>query len=237
MTHKAETISNDLIAKINGYVEEGVRPTEFEIMRLKREANQLKASHAFESYMILGMISSLTGNYEDAIKNEELALKINPTSWWANINHSISLCRLGKSSDAVEFAEKALDLADDEHVQETREALRAAYLESFQIQKLATFDGDEAFQSFLDSTGIEDEQLKPFSELIYSTAKASEVFIKEINLTVFDKSNDLFLRAEVPINRSPEDAANMNWELSCALAGADIDPTAANSMSVGFIAR
>ncbi|HOM03648.1 MAG TPA: radical SAM protein [Acetivibrio sp.] len=64
----------------------------------------------FELY---GYVSFMLGNYLDAKKANEEALKINPDSAYANKGMGLSLGRLGELDKGIEYLRKAIDLSDE----------------------------------------------------------------------------------------------------------------------------
>lgn len=66
-----------------------------------------------ELYEFYGFVSFMLGNYSDAKKANEEALKIHPDSAYANKGMGLSIARLGEVDKGIEFLRKAISLSDE----------------------------------------------------------------------------------------------------------------------------
>lgn len=91
------------------------RPSDFEIRRVKREIERLKAADIAQHYMLLGMLYSVLGNEKECRENHERSLKLSSEIIFLE-NFAFSLKRLGASADALRLLLRAFEIAPVEEV-------------------------------------------------------------------------------------------------------------------------
>ncbi|MBT9299766.1 tetratricopeptide repeat protein [Pseudomonas sp. TAE6080] len=91
------------------------RPTDFEVRRVKREIERLKAADIAQHYMLLGMLYSVLGDEKECRENHERSLKLSSEIIFLE-NYAFSLKRLGASADALRLLLRAFDMAPVEEV-------------------------------------------------------------------------------------------------------------------------
>ena len=93
MSAAPKSKTSKLIEKMNDLVNRRDRD-EFTLRRIKSEAEKLRSSDAFNSYILLGMLASLANNVDEMRLNHLAALKLQPNDPTGNINYSTSLNNL-----------------------------------------------------------------------------------------------------------------------------------------------
>jgi tetratricopeptide (TPR) repeat protein len=101
-----KTAGDALIERVNHLLENNER-NEFILRSVKKEAEALTKSDAFQAYLVLGMIACLERNLETVRDFHSRALKIHD-NFIANINYATSLSNLGAYSEAISYYEKAV---------------------------------------------------------------------------------------------------------------------------------
>jgi len=110
MTAQPQTISNDLINRLNVIRVSGRRPNDIEVMRLKRDAESLKKLSPVDAYIILGGLECLLGNLEECQKYHDISLQHEFSVNTLN-NYASSMVTLGESKKTLELLERANNLS------------------------------------------------------------------------------------------------------------------------------
>lgn len=151
-------------------------PSEFEIMRFKRDAEKLKKVDPSDGWMVEAVICSLLGDYEGTRDSFEKALRSGPSELDVVVsNYSISLRRLGKFEESIEVLERYV--SDDNSL-----LLNDTYLTTLNLgyfNKASHYR--KKLEAFPDSKHILDGQLDglkvPCDELNISEPECSALFI------------------------------------------------------------
>ncbi len=91
-----ETKFNSLIDRLNSLQEEDRASLEFEIRRLRREAEKLKSADPAQAFAILGIIACFEGKVEDVRGYHKNALRYSGEApvHFANYATSLGKCKL-----------------------------------------------------------------------------------------------------------------------------------------------
>lgn len=104
----------------------------------------------FEFY---GYISFMLGNYLDAKKANEEALKINPDSAYANKGMGLSLGRLGELEKGIEYLRKAIALSDENFTDPYYDLAVLLYENGRKEEALEVLEeGRKKYKSFIDTS-------------------------------------------------------------------------------------
>ena len=110
------TIAHNITDQIN-LLASREEHSEFELRRIRREIEQLKAVDACQYYMIVGMFYSVVGDKAESISNHEKSLKLSSETIFLE-NYAFSLKRLGAGPEALQILLRAFDAAPTEEVLE-----------------------------------------------------------------------------------------------------------------------
>lgn len=121
---KPETKSSGIFLQLNTLLEAG-NASEFQIAKIKADANSLKAVDAFEAYAALAAIACFEN--DEALMDEyySKAFKIKPDDVNGLSNYATSLEKVGRLTQAWAIFEKILKLAPD-NLAELRSAINFA---------------------------------------------------------------------------------------------------------------
>ncbi len=104
MTVQPAPKTQELGNKINNFFNNCLRPNNFDIRLLKKEAGNLIKIDAADAYNYLGLIAALENNREAVISNYENAIKNASNNYTINLNYSIALSHCGLNDLALEKA-------------------------------------------------------------------------------------------------------------------------------------
>ena len=97
-----ETKFNSLIDRLNSLQEEDRASLEFEIRRLRREAEKLKSADPAQAFAILGIIACFEGNVEDVRGYHKNALRYSGEAPVHLANYATSLGKCKLPEEALE---------------------------------------------------------------------------------------------------------------------------------------
>ena len=105
MTAQPLPKTQELGNNINYFLDNYLRPTDLDIRRLKKEAENLIKIDAADAYNYLGLIAVLENNRKAVISNYEKAIKL-PDDFTIHSNYSTALSHCGLNDLALEEARK-----------------------------------------------------------------------------------------------------------------------------------
>ena len=109
-----QTRANQLTDQVNEMMHRDDVPSEIEVARLTRDAKSLIQVEPERAYDLLGMIAALVFDVNESVANHKRAISIDPDSDMLNLNFCVSLDHLGRTSQAIYYAERALECETDQ---------------------------------------------------------------------------------------------------------------------------
>jgi tetratricopeptide (TPR) repeat protein len=227
MTAQALPKTNELMDKVNSFIEEYRLPTEFEIRLLKKETDNLKNVDYCDYYQLLGMIASLENKKKDIVSNFENAIKLNPNDFVLQYNYATILRNKGLLKLSIEQAQQSLK----KYPQNT-EALECLFtslnsscrlneaMELFKkVDDKSIFnfnDMDNFIESFkiFNQAGLSDDEARNIQELSFKLVEEKNIYVFEHVTEILNGSVSRTIYVDVPI----EDIFDLNWELAGKLA-------------------
>lgn len=103
---KPQTIGSEILETIEDLFRRDSTPSQIELARLKRDANKLIGVDAAQGYVILGAISALTWDTEQALKHVKNAIRLDGSAK-SLINCAISLRYVGLVDEAADLITQA----------------------------------------------------------------------------------------------------------------------------------
>ncbi len=109
-----QTKFNSLIDRLNSLEEDDQEGLEFEIKRLKREAENLKSADPAQAFGILGIIACFEENVEDVRGYHKNALRYSGEAPIHLANYATSLIKCKLPEEALEYAKKAYEKSESD---------------------------------------------------------------------------------------------------------------------------
>lgn len=206
-------------------------PSEFEVRRLKQDAEPLMASDPGEAHQILGGLATIERDEEAMRSHHEQALRFDhrPSAY---SNYAISLQRFGRFSEAVTFALIAAE-AQPENLALLRRVLRyhvfsgnltAAVAAAETLRRRAPEDSDpmikmsEDIKRILEIRGIDESEWRQSVEIAFDLLAERKLGYTRTDMRVFDEPGEegvtLYILVDLPI----EAAVELDCDLSSRLA-------------------
>jgi tetratricopeptide (TPR) repeat protein len=104
-----DTQFNSLIDRLNSLQEDDQPSLEFEIKKLRREAEKLKSADPAQAFAILGIIACFEGNVPDMHRYHKNALRYSGATSLHLANYATSLNKCKLPEEALEYAKKAYE--------------------------------------------------------------------------------------------------------------------------------
>ncbi|RIA22626.1 hypothetical protein DFO61_3316 [Ectopseudomonas oleovorans] len=105
-----QTKGSEITDRLNALAEQRERPTPFEVQLFKRDIEKVKQVDLAEYHMLLGMLYSIAGDYQRSVDNHRKSIyQTGDVVDYANFG--MSLLRLGKSLDSLEYFQRAFEMS------------------------------------------------------------------------------------------------------------------------------
>ena len=221
MTASPQTIANELLAKLAGFVDTEKSPIEFELAAFKREAKKLALADPAQSAMCFGIIACLEGDVEESKKQHEKSIRIGG-ELNLYLNYAYSLSRLGYVYAAYQCLEKALSKFPGEPAL-LKKIIGVSYNCGVYHKTLNYFDKLIATKADYDA---QLDYIKMLSKKVLDLGVSAEVldqaarFVDEVSIkhSVKINSNSLIaiedeILRQIEINADVDTTVEMNFEL------------------------
>lgn len=222
MTAQPAPKTQELQNNINHFFDNYLRPTDFEIRLLKKEAGNLIKIDAAIAYNYLGFIAALENNRKAVISNYEKAIKLPSNNCINRLNYSIALSRCGLNDLALEQAREIVKMIpDDKDVLETlflRLSSTARFNEAHKL--LTKIEDNERIElvnhasKIFEEANLEDEDAQYLQKLAYSVIEKNNIYYFNSTIGIIDNCVSFTLYVDLPV----EEIFDINWELAGVLA-------------------
>jgi tetratricopeptide (TPR) repeat protein len=222
MTVQPAPKTQELENNIDYFFNNCLRPTPLEILRLKKEAENLINIDAATAYSYLGFIAVLENNRKAVISNYEKAMKLTPNDCAIHSNYSIALLRCGLTDLALEEERKVFSKFPN-----NKDILLDLF---YDFINSARFDEAHKLSSEIeDNEGIElvnnatkifkevdltDDEAQHLQKLAYSLIKKNNIYHFSSIISIIDNCVSFTIYVDLPI----EEIFDINWELAGVLA-------------------
>ena len=247
MSAAPKTKASKLIEKMNDLVNRRDRD-EFTLRKIRKEAEKLRSSDAFNAYILLGMLASLENDVDEMRLNHLAALKLRPDDPNANFNYSTSLNNLCFYSEAREFAVKAylggpgnLQILSSlieicvrsGRIREARKWLRK--IEKLEPEvvienKNIILEAYDLFSEF----DVSDDDVEEILRLSLSALHHNKVVPTKIIIETLSDEESYWLNYMFEVQRPPADIVELNFEAAERLANSEIPARATDAVIVTF---
>ncbi|WNF45803.1 hypothetical protein RHP75_15670 [Pseudomonas sp. SG20056] len=248
-----QTVSNDLIERLNALNELDSSPTEFQVASLRRDIEALKRVDLATGLMVYGVFHACFGNLEDSVDCHTRSIAASGGQARFYENFAVSLKRLGRFIEACDIYLEALRRDPGNKFLLLKFANTTFYtgkVSGFQeaIGRYIAATGDEGIQNknvmavnydLLEQMATLD--LKE-SEYVSAFAKVEDVvrthrkeLIGASSSLVSDQESS-YLFCQLRVDASPAELALMSDELAC-LVSEDVEFSVWNKVVHTFIPR
>jgi hypothetical protein len=222
MTMQAAPKTEELGNNINYFFDNNLRPAPLEILRLKKEAENLLTIDAVSAYNYLSRIAVLENNRKTVISNYKKSIKLVPNNYVTHFNYPISLARCGLHDLALKKARENVKMfSNDKNVlkqllspliftarfNEARELLNKIE-DKTQLQFI-----NHAARIF-DEANLTDGEAQHLQTLAYSVIEKNNLYYFEPTINIIDDCVCFTLYVDLPV----EEIFDINWELAGVLA-------------------
>jgi hypothetical protein len=222
MTAQPAPKTQELGNNINYFRDNYLRPTDLEIRRLKKEAENLIKIDAAIAHNYLGRIAALENNKEGVISNYEKAIKIIPNEYIIHSNYSISLLHCGLNYLALEEARKVFskfpnnkDVSSDlfySLVNSARFNEASKLLDKIQDNKDIEFVNNAT--KIFAAANLTDDEAQHLQILAFSLIEKHQLYFYVTDIGIIENCVEYIIYVDKPI----EDIFELNWELANLLA-------------------
>lgn len=242
-----KTKASELIDKLNDLLHQEERD-EFTLRKIKKEAENLMSSDAFNAYILLGMLASLENDVDAMRKNYLAALKLRPNDWDANFNYSTSLNNLCFVSEAREYAEKAyngnrgnltsLSFLIEISLKSGRIREARKWLKHFQALSPEEVNEDESLileaHEMVVGSRVSDEYVEQLLELSFSIMRRNDITPKNFEIEILTDEESRWLNFTIEVPRPPAEVVNLDFEAAEQLAKSKIPTQVTDAVIVTF---
>lgn len=222
MTVQPAPKTQELGNQINHFFDNYLRPTPLQILRLKKEAENLKKIDAAIAYNYLGLIAVLENNREAVISNYDKAIKNQPNNYITNVNYSIALSRCGLNDLALKKARENFKKFPDDKGVFQELCYRLICTARFnEVNKLINeTEGSKQLQSInhaieiFKAANLTDDEAQHLQALAYSVIEKNNLYYFCGQRDVIDECVSFTLYIDNPI----EEIFDINWDLAGVLA-------------------
>ena len=244
---KPKSKASQLIEQVNALRLQEERD-DFTLRKIRKEVEDLRATDAYSTYMLLGMLASIEHDINGVRKYHSKALKMHPNDLEANTNYSTSLGHLGFYTEAREFAEKAYlaDQADLELLDFLIEQswvsgrIRDAHKWLERWDAVTPKDADPRSEiiseasELLDEDGVSDDDVEKLLQLKMSVLHKQEIYPSDSLIDTLEDEESRWLNYFFEVRLPPKDVAALNFEAAKKLALSNIPIYVTDSVIVTF---
>lgn len=242
-----KTKASELIEKINALLHQEERD-EFTLRKIRKGAENLRQSDAFNAYVSLGMLASLENDADGMRTNHLAALKLQPNDPNANFNYSTSLNNLSFYSEARGYAEIAcngaresleyLSLLIDISLKIGRIRDARKWLERFQLLSPKKANENESLildaNELLDDSGVSDENVEQLLEFSLSVLRRQDVIPKRFEIATLTDDESRWLNFTIIIPQQPREVVSLDFEVAEQLARSEVPSQVTDAVIVTF---
>lgn len=222
MTAQPAPKNQELENNIHYFWDNLLRPTNLDIRRLKREAENIIKIDAAVAYNYLGCIAVLENNKKDVISNFENAIKLTPNDFAINRSYSIALLNSGLNDLALEEARKGFSKFPNN--KDVSLDLFYYLINSTRFDEahklLSKIEGDKGIQlvnnaaKIFEAANLTDDEAQQLKILAFSLIEKHQLYFYAANIGIIENCVEYNIYVDNPI----EDIFELNWELANLLA-------------------
>jgi hypothetical protein len=222
MTTQPAPKTQELGNNINYFLDNYLRPTDLDIRRLKKEAENLIKIDAADAYNYLGVIAALENNRKTVISNCEKAIKLMPNDWRIHSHYSIALLRCGLNDLALEEARKVFskfpnnkDVSSglfDRLINSAR--FDEAHKLSSKIEDNKRIELVNHATKIFEEANLKDDEAQHLQKLAYSVIEKNNIYYFSSRIGIIHNCVSFTLYVDLPV----ENIFDINWELAEVLA-------------------
>jgi|GEM_PF-1248044 len=222
MTMQLASKTQKLENQINHFFDNYLRPTDLEIRRLKKEAENLIKIDAAVAYDYLGCIAVLENNKEVVISNYEKAIKLTSNDFAINRSYSIALLKSGLNDLALEEARKVFgkfpnnrDVSLDLFYYLINSA---RFNEAHKL--LSKIEGDEGIElvnnaaKIFEEANLTDDEAQQLQILAFSLIEKHQLYFYAANIGIIESCVEYVIY----VDKTIKDIFELNWDLANLLA-------------------
>ncbi len=222
MTTQPAPKTQELENNINYFFDNYLRPTDLDIRRLKKEAENLIKINAAIAYNYLGRIAVLENNRKAVISNYEKAIKLTPNDCAIHNNYSIALSHCGLNDLALEEKREIFSRFSN-----NKDVLLGLF---YCLINSARFDEAHKLSSKIeDNKGIElvnnaakifvaanltDDEAQQLQILAFSLIEKHQLYFYEADIEIIENC----VEYTIYVDKAIEDIFELNWDLANLLA-------------------
>jgi tetratricopeptide (TPR) repeat protein len=228
------TISSDLVGKLQSYSDSDIAPDDFAIARFKKDISALMTKDPQVGYMVSGIFYSLLGDFDKSDRDHKKSLNYGANAIvYSNYVVSLSKARQYKSAYAISM--EALKKLPG-NISLVSSAIMTSYslgkisevINLFEeYKKLAVNEDICEHISFvvseaesLKSSGVDLDELSIAFDLFLDILDHKSVAIEELDIAPYDGEYSIFVR----VGASPEVVSKLNDDICDVLIELDENP-------------
>ncbi|MFI3219293.1 MAG: hypothetical protein QX189_09255 [Methylococcales bacterium] len=222
MTVQPAPKTQELENNIHYFFDNYLRPTDFDIRRLKKEAENLIKIDAAVAYNYLGLIAVLENNRKAVILNYEKAIKLTPNDCTIHGNYSTALLRCGLNKLALEEERKVFSkFSNNKNVSSDLFYYlvnSARFDEAYKLSsKIESNKGIELVNNAVKifaAANLTDDESQHLQILAFSLIENHQLYFYKTDIGIIENCVEYVIY----VDKAIEDIFELNWELANLLA-------------------